>query len=557
MISLVILCYFAGALTILSPCILPVLPFVFASAQKSFVRGSLPLLLGMSLTFSLFSALALVGGEWVVQANQYGRYLALAFLSLFALSLLWPELSAKIFAPAVALGSKWSTPHHGGESRFTSSFGMGMSTGLLWAPCAGPILGLVLTGAAAQKNLATSIFLLLSYSLGASSSLGLALVSGQRFLRPMKKALGVDQVIKKILGLLVLAGVLIILLGWDKKILEPLSKIETAGLETKLLAVFQQTPKAPPLASVQRPAPELVSGLPWLNSQALTMSELKGKVVLIDFWTYSCINCLRTLPYVKAWSEKYKDQGLVVIGVHTPEFGFEKIQANVQKAVQDLGIQYPVVLDNDYQIWNSYKNQYWPAHYFIDRDGHLRFQHFGEGHYEESEAWIQGLLKNEQPTMTDTPKASRGPEITSETYLGLGKTQTLVTNPKPREDKPVNYQPAGSIGLNHWSVQGPWTLSDTEIHSGGAASKLLIHFKAREVNLVMGSRDPVKYQVWLDGKPLQEHQGQDSDVHGQGQVRDHRLYNLFLLSPGAQAEEHTLEIQFLGPHVDAFSWTFG
>lgn len=571
--SLIFLTFCAGLLTILSPCILPVLPFVFASAQKSFVRGGLPLLLGMSITFSSLSALAIIGGEWVVQANQWGRYLALGLLTLFGSALLFPQLSEKLFSPVAALGNKFGmAPLNDGGPRFLSSFMMGVSTGLLWAPCAGPILGLVLTGAAVQKSLSTSIGLLLSYSLGASTSLALALVSGSRFLGSMKKVLGVDQVIKKVIGALVLVGVIIIAFGFDRTVLNSIAKVETAALENKLLSHFGQgmpeniaelDTKSSELPVLAAGYPEFPTSLTWKNSKALTTSELKGKVVLIDFWTYSCINCIRTLPYVKAWSEKYKDQGLVVIGVHTPEFGFEKVESNVENALKDLGITYPVVLDNDYLIWNGFHNRYWPAHYFIDKQGRLRHQHFGEGQYEESELVIQTLLAEGGTPVAQktklTPTLSSAPSfaITPETYLGLGKTQTLKTNPNPKEDRNIKYEKIKNLALNEWSVVGNWILGDTSIKSSGRGSKLLLKFQAQDVFVVLGSNKATDFKLLLDGKPPGPWHGEDVSEGGEGRVQSHKLYRLLNLTPELAPKPHQLEIEFKDGGAEAYSFTFG
>jgi cytochrome c biogenesis protein CcdA/thiol-disulfide isomerase/thioredoxin len=573
--SLYIIVYLAGILTILSPCILPVLPFVFASTQKSFVKGALPLLLGMSVTFSAFSALAIIGGEWVVGASQWGRGLALVFLSLFALALLFPSISEKIFAPAVNFGSKIGvSPTQGQGPRFGSSLLIGVSTGFLWAPCAGPILGLVLTGAAVQKNLLTSIFLLMSYSAGASSSLALALVSGQKFLGSMKKALGVDQVVKKVLGALVLVGVAVIALGLDQKILGPISKIETAGLEEKLLGVLASQKKSE-VVQTQTPGwPDFPEGLQWFNSKALTQKDLQGKVVLIDFWTYSCINCLHTLPSVKDWAAKYKDQGLVVIGVHTPEFGFEKVPDNVKKAIADLGVTYPVVLDNDFKIWNSFQNRYWPAHYFINRQGQVVYHHFGEGNYQESEEKIKELLMqpagvlgkalgsdlpSTSPATSGTPSpqaAAAALPATPETYLGLGKTHSLITVPRAQDEKILVYKPIELAQLHHWTVQGRWALQDTFAETKEKGDKLKIQFLGRSAHIVLASDKPQGFLIKVDGQPPKAWHGVDIDEEGRGQVSGNRLYDILANDTSKSASVHNLEIEFLAPGIQAYSLTF-
>ena len=412
-----LLAYLGGVLTILSPCILPVLPFVFASAGRPFLRHGLPMLAGMALTFAAIATLAAVGGGWAVEANRYGRFAALALLAGFGLVLLFPALSERLTRPVVALGNRLSqAADKGGKSSVLAPALLGVATGLLWAPCAGPVLGLILTGAALQGASLKTSFLLLAYAAGAATSLALALLAGGRIFAAMKRFLGAGEWIRRGLGAAVLAGVVAIAFGFDTGFLTRVSLGNTAALEQGLVDKLRPgISNSQPQPSVVMDGPAMMKGgamtmagkpeaeaegkLPpegvmpplsgaveWLNSPPLTREGLKGKVVLIDFWTYSCINCLRSIPYVRAWAEKYKDQGLVVIGVHTPEFAFEKSAANVKNAVADLKIGYPVAIDSNYAIWRAFGNQYWPAHYFIDAEGRIRHHHFGEGDYEESEA---------------------------------------------------------------------------------------------------------------------------------------------------------------------------
>src|SRR5271167_1426928 len=362
---LFVLAYLGGVLTIISPCILPVLPFVFARSDKSFVSSGLPMLAGMAVTFAGVATLAAVGGGWAVQANEYGRIAALTLLALFGLALLFPALSDRLTRPLVALGSRLSETADRsagtGGSTVLPSLLLGVATGLLWAPCAGPVLGLILTGAALQgANVQTSL-LLAAYAAGAATSLALALLIGGRVLAAMKRSLGAAEWIRRGLGAAVLAGVVVIALGFDTRFLTQVSLASTApleqGLVDKLHPDFGEQPSVEggPIAMAGNPAamtqgqpevqtqdfpdeggiPSLSGAAEWLNSPPLTPEALRGKVVVVDFWTYSFINCLRALPYVKGWYSKYKDHGLVVIGVHAPEFAFEKDPSNVRRAVAD------------------------------------------------------------------------------------------------------------------------------------------------------------------------------------------------------------------------------
>ena len=404
--TLLVLAYLGGILTILSPCVLPVLPFVFARAGRPFATSILPMLLGMALTFAAVATLAAVGGGWVVQANQYGRIVAMVLLGAFGLLLLWPQLADHVTRPLVAFGNRLSAAsadpaEPGGRGSIVGSLVLGVAIGFLWAPCAGPILGLILTGAALQGPNAHTSFLLLMYAAGAVTSLALALLVGGRVFLFLKKSLGAGEWVRRGLGVAVLAAVVAIALGLDTGLLTRVSLASTSSIEQSL--VDKARPKPQPQSMmmaahdseslpVEGEIPPLDGAVSWLNSPHLTPGSLRGKVVLVDFWTYSCINCLRTLPYIRAWANKYKDHGLVVLGVHTPEFAFEKHLDNVRRAVKDLQITYPVAVDNNYAVWGAFYNNYWPADYFVDAQGQIRAHEFGEGDYDKSEHLIQTLL---------------------------------------------------------------------------------------------------------------------------------------------------------------------
>src|SRR6476661_2255853 len=330
---IILLAYLGGVLTIVSPCILPVLPFVFARAGRSFARSTLPMLAGMAGTFAIVATLAAVGGGWAVRANQVGRWAALVLLALFGLALVFPSLSDRLTRPLVALGARMSERRD--QDSIGSSVVLGVATGLLWAPCAGPILGIIFTAAALQGASFSTTLLLLAYALGAATSLALALLVGGKLFARMKKSLGASERIRQALGVLVLVGVGAIALGLDTRVLSKISSAQTATLESGLarkLGASQAMDETRTgtgamgelVLPVEGTLPPLKGLGPWFNSPPLTNAQLKGKVVLVDFWTYSCINCLRTLPYLKAWDARYRSKGLVILGVHTPEFAFER-----------------------------------------------------------------------------------------------------------------------------------------------------------------------------------------------------------------------------------------
>jgi cytochrome c biogenesis protein CcdA/thiol-disulfide isomerase/thioredoxin len=573
-----LLAYAGGALTILSPCVLPVLPFVFANVDRSFKKNSLPLLAGMALTFSVVAVAAAFGGHWVVHLNQGGRYVAMAVFLVLGITLLFPSVAEWLTHPLVQIGGRLQSGVSG-DAGVWKSLLLGVSTGLLWAPCAGPILGLILTGAAVEGPGARSSVLLLSFAAGAATSLGVALFAGNKVFGAMKKSLAFDVWFRRILGVAVILGVVAIGLGWDTNLLTKFSFVNTAKAEEHLIDALGTngdmhkrsglTPVgAIPLAD-EGALPDLDGAVGWINSPPLTRASLSGKVVVIDFWTYSCINCLRALPYVEAWSKKYGNQGLVVIGVHTPEFAFEKDRGNIQKAVQDLGVTYPVAIDSEYRIWQAFHNQYWPAHYFIDAKGRIRHHHFGEGEYDASERVIQLLLAEagakdvNQGTVNvaadGVEAAPSGSGVSSpETYIGYERSEHFVSVEPIAHDKKKTYAGPGRLSLNQWGLDGSWTVGQEMAVLQSAPGKIIFRFHARDLHLVLGPAKggkPVRFKVKLDGSVPGTDRGVDVAPDGTGIVKENRLYQL-IRQKGA-AEDRTFEIEFLDPGVQAFAFTFG
>jgi cytochrome c biogenesis protein CcdA/thiol-disulfide isomerase/thioredoxin len=536
------------------------------------------MLVGMALTFAIVATLAAVGGGWAVRANEIGRWLALGLLALFGLALLFPALSDRLTRPLVAWGSRLSekADKPGGGSGIGASLLLGVATGLLWAPCAGPILGIIFTAAALNGASANTTLLLLAYALGAATSLALALLVGGKVFARMKKSLGIAEWVRKVLGVLVLVGVLAIALGLDTRVLSKLSTAQTSGLESGLartLGVDGATPdqNANNSGSLDLPVegvmPPLTGITEWINSPPLTREQLKGKVVVIDFWTYSCINCIRSLPYVRAWYDRYKDDGLVVIGVHAPEFAFEKNPDNVRKAVADLGIEYPVALDNNYAVWRAFNNRFWPAHYFIDAKGRIRYHHFGEGNYAESEQVIRKLLKEAGYTpdaASSGPIGASGAEAAAamqslnspETYVGYARAERFASPGGLRKDQASDYRLA-PLKLNQWALEGKWTVAPQSATLIAAPGSISYRFHARDLHLVMGAPDgkPVRFKVTIDGKAPGADAGTDVDASGNGTVTNERLYQL--VRQQGPVRDRTFRITFLDPGVKAFAFTFG
>jgi cytochrome c biogenesis protein CcdA/thiol-disulfide isomerase/thioredoxin len=593
--------YLGGVLTILSPCILPVLPFVFARADRPFRSHGLPMLLGMALAFTGIATLAAVGGGWVVALNEYGRYAAMALLGVFGLTLLLPAWADRMSKPLVALGMRLSEPGAGPSSARPSVLSplvLGIGTGLLWAPCAGPILGLILTGAALNGASAGTSLLLLAYAAGACTSLAAALLFGGRVFSALKGSLRTGEWIRRAAGAAVLVGVGAIALGLDTGLLSRLSFATTSELEKTLLekveqpaplpsqprdgsavgepvmlatAAHEPTP-APAPARVLRTEglfPSLAGATEWINSDPLTPESLRGKVVLVDFWTYSCINCLRTLPYLRAWADKYRDAGLVVLGVHTPEFAFEKRSSNVRMATKDLGIGFPVAVDNEFAIWRGFGNRAWPAFYFIDAQGRIRHHQFGENQYEEAEQVIQQLLQEAgRPQVPSGRVAPLGQGVqaaaaptgagSEETYLGHERAHNFASPGGLVRDRANGYQLPASLRTNQWALAGDWTVERERAVLNRVDGRIAYRFHARDLHLVLGPAadgKPVRFRVLLDGKaPLADH-GFDVDAQGNGVIDGQRLYQL--VRQASDGKDRLFEIEFMDPGVQVYAFTFG
>ena len=556
---LLVLAYLGGMLTILSPCILPVVPLVFSRADQSFLKNGLPLLAGMAITFAGVGTIAAFSGGWAVRANQYGRVVALIVFAIFGLTLISSGLAERLSRPLVRLGGHLAQP--AGGSGVRQSFELGFATGLLWAPCAGPILGLVLTEAALEGASLHTSLLLLAYGAGAATSLAVVLLAGRSVVNTLKRSLAAEVWVRRALGVAVLAGVAGVALGADRGILTRLSLAGTSSLEQKLLVRFHPRQTALPTSAS-------VSGaVAWVNSPPLTVDALKGKVTLVDFWTYSCINCLRSLPYVRAWAEKYNASGLVVLGVHTPEFSFERDVANVESAVHELGVTYPVAIDNNYTIWSAFNNAAWPAHYLIDASGHIRYRQWGEGEYRETEREIQQLLGERNGTPAPAgfvqvdAKGAEAPadnrDVRSpETALGSAPATSSFTDAQPDGSK--LYTPYSPLSLNQWGLAGRWLVQGERVVLVSAPGRVLFRFHARDLHMVLGApanATPIRFRIKLGGHPPGVDHGADTDDQGYGTVVEHRLYQL--IRQKRAIDDQTFEIEFLDPGVQAFSFTFG
>ena len=532
--------FLAGIFTALSPCILPVLPAILSAGIVAGRLRPLGTILGLTCSFSFFT-LAL---SWLVHKTGISpsilRYIAIALVFFFGLVMIFPKLSnwfAKVTTPIANLGQKiqGKRPHQG----FGGGIIFGVALGLLWTPCAGPILGAITALAATGSINLTAVLMTMSYSIGAGTIMLIYAYGSAKILSSSQFLSRYTERIRQVFGILMLLFALILTLNWDMLINEKLSQIfpeiiseKNFNVEDKLreINMRKELPE-------NGPAPELSGITAWINSPPLTLSELRGKVVLIDFWTYSCINCIRTLPYLKNWYHDYKDHGLVIIGVHTPEFEFEKNYDNVKKATVQFGITYPVAMDNNYATWRAYQNSYWPAHYLIDQAGNIRMVHFGEGGYTETEKAIRELLNMPAIEIQESKRLSR--PLTPETYLGLARGRSYPMRITP--DKSADYHYEEPLGEDQVGLRGKWQAEKEYILATSDASYLDLNFLATHVHLVLGGSSPIPLEVTLDG-----------DFYGNISINGDREYKITNTSYG----RHLLSLK-VPKGIRAYVFTFG
>jgi cytochrome c biogenesis protein CcdA/thiol-disulfide isomerase/thioredoxin len=455
-VLVLVLAFLGGVLTILSPCILPIIPLVFARSERDFAREIVPMLAGLALAFTAAALIATATAHWLIVANVVGRDIALALFAIVGITLVSSRAAEWIARPATRMGAALLGSHSNAAAATPlRNVVIGMAVGLLWAPCAGPILG-ILIAAAATSRAARAALMFLTFAFGAAMSLAVVLSLGARVIARIKRAGTTEAALRRVFGLATIVTVVAIFFGYDQLLFGKGGLVKTASAEERLassLAPERVQPHPPGMSLDEFAAeedalaavihldkadgdlPGFDGGTEWINSGALSPQSLKGKVVLVDFWTFMCYNCLNALPHVKELYAKYKDRGFVVVGVHTPELSPERVPASVRDAVKRLGITFPVVIDNDNRIWNAYHNQYWPAAYFADAAGKLRFYNFGEGRYDEQDRVVAKLLAERDAaakpgtstssSMIDRDGATRDPHM-------VGSARAAMPRPRPR-----------------------------------------------------------------------------------------------------------------------------
>jgi cytochrome c biogenesis protein CcdA/thiol-disulfide isomerase/thioredoxin len=565
----------AGAGTALSPCVLPILPAVLSAGVTGGRRRPLGVVTGLALSFTF----ATVGLVYVIDAlglpNGTARDIAIVVLFAFGISLLFPPLGDRVeaFASRLAPG-----PARFRGDGFGSGLVVGGSLGLVYAPCAGPILAGVIVVSAAQDFTAGRLAVALSYAVGSAIVLYLLLLGGRRVSQRLAPVRGLVQMG---LGAVMVIVAISMTANLDTRfqtaiasdlpgfLVNPTKDLEQSkAISSDLAQVAQHGPPIVDPSQLNQPvslqtygqAPDFTGTQDWFNTpggESLSMNDLRGRVVLIDFWTYTCINCIRTLPYLEAWQQRYANQGFTVVGVHSPEFPFEKDAGNVQAAIRQNHLTYPVVQDNDLATWDAWGNQYWPADYLVDAQGNVREAHFGEGGYADTERAIRTLLQEagHRNLGSGARAAAQSPSsgsITPETYLGAARAQGWVNGAIHPGDQSFGAAP-GPLSANRFAYAGSWGITDEDATSG-AGAEIDLEFNARRVFLVLGSPDRARrIQVLLDGRPIPAKLA-GSDVHnGRASIQAQRLYRLVDLPAVAQ---HRLSL-ILDPWISGYAFTFG
>lgn len=563
MFLLIAFAFLAGLVTVLSPCILPLLPIILSSTDESGKQKPLGVVTGFVLSFTFFTLFL----SSLVQLFNFPadnlRAFSIVILILFGLSLLIPKIQLWLEILFGRLANY--VPTVKGRPNFVGGLLIGFSLGLLWTPCVGPILASVISLSITGEVSTQSALITFSYALGTALPMLMIMLAGSTALQKVPWLVKNTGKIQKAFGVLMIFTAIGIFFNVDRKfqtfILRTfpgygvgLTKFEDNQKVREALKQINQRPvdeklMGEPMSDVTKKgpmAPELILGGSWLNSEPLSLERLRGKVVLIDFWTYSCINCQRTLPYLKNWWEKYQKDGLVIIGVHSPEFEFEKNLKNVESAAQDFSLTYPIMQDNNFATWRAYDNHYWPAKYLIDKNGYVRYTHFGEGEYDETERVIQNLLNEtgaEVSANIDNPDykiETKTPEL----YLGYGRLQNLVSPEKIINDQVIKYTNPKVLPLNRFSYSGDWRIA-REYSAPTQNAILTLNFDAKNVFLVMRPTAELsgKVKVYLDGSFVKE-----------VLVESDSLYQLIELDSAGQ---HQLKLEFIDSNTEIYAFTFG
>ncbi len=584
MILLLLFSFVSGIATIAAPCIWPILPIILSSSVLGTDhKRPLGITLGIMLSFGFFTLVISALVKFLHINPDILRLFAVIVIATLGVAMIFPSFNTFIEVLVSKLTGIWIGNGRPSEdakkSGFFPGFVTGISLGIVWSPCAGPILAAIATLASTGMVTYDLVAITIAYVAGIGVPLFLFAYGGQKLASKARFISRHGLRIQQIFGVITILTALAIYTNYDKVIQVKLlgyfpsytnliTNLESNSAVSKQLQILKGDKNTTPKFQMNNSssllnlgqAPEFAGISNWLNTQnPLTLESLRGKVILVDFWTYTCINCIRTLPHVTSWYEKYKDQGFVVIGIHTPEFEFEKNTQNVQNAISQYNIHYPVAQDNNYSTWNAYNNQYWPAKYLIDAKGNVRRTHFGEGEYDKTEAAIQILLKEagnkvseDMIDMVDqTPKTRLSPE----TYLGADRMQYFYPGGNTGQVT-KSFNLSQNIPQNSFSLGGNWTIGQKQAISGKNAV-LEYNFEANKVFLVLrpGESKKASIKVYIDGKLVDEKSAGNDAKEGIVTIDTDRLYNLINLkgNPG----KHLLKLEFQNDGIEAYAFTFG
>jgi cytochrome c biogenesis protein CcdA/thiol-disulfide isomerase/thioredoxin len=574
MFILIIFAFLGGIVTILSPCILAVLPVILSGATGGKSKP-LGIVSGFVLSFTFFTLFLTSLVNIVGISPNVLRILAIIVLIVFGISMLVPNLRAwteKMFSKVASLA-----PASNKGSGFASGLIVGLSLGLLWTPCVGPILASVISLALTGTISGGALLITLAYALGTALPMLAIMAGGRNLILKVTWLKKNSDKIQQAFGVLMIIVALLIVFNLDKRLqvavtekLPDYSKTLTSleRNDSVINALDTLTKKDNDMKDKEgdyKMAPEIIPGGEWFNSEPLSLEELKGKVVMLDFITYSCINCIRTIPYLNAWYEEYSDEGLVIIGIHTPEFEFEKNPDNVAKALKDLGIEFPVVQDNNYETWRAYDNHYWPRKYLIDHERRVVYDHIGEGGYEETEEKIQELLKASKEAMgmelEEMDDSTRAESINAETidarspetYFGSSRNK-LLANGKQRISGEFDFDLPKIMVMNKLYLSGKWNINDEYARPMEKGAKIVYRYNAQKVFLVAGSDSASKLRVYQDGELISESKGSDVNENGEINIEEQKLYRII---ENDKRGVHLLELEAEDDNLQVFTFTFG
>lgn len=537
----------AGILTIAAPCILLPLPILLgASVGQQGKARPLFITLGFVVTFATLALSLNLLVQNLGLNPQVLRNGAALLLLIFGVFMVLPSMFERMTVRLSGLMNKVGEASSKVKKNNLGGLFLGMLIGIIWAPCAGPIFGSILTLISQQEDLARASILLVSYSIGAGIPMLVIAYGGQALTTKVKSIAQYAKSLQKLFGMIIILLAIAVYFQYDMflqaKILDFFDRNKTSQMSDSIKNNMI-TPQTKIAFKNYGQAPELVGISNWLNSEPMTISELKGKVVLVDFWTYSCINCIRTFPYITKLHETYKDQGLVIVGVHTPEFPFEQIPSNVEKALKQYKINYPVAQDNEYVTWNAYANRYWPAKYLVDQNGTIVYTHFGEGNYIETENAIRQLLGLDMITDSGDEINVVGGTRTPEIYFGTDRLANLSSDQTPKS-MATEYSLPDNVLLHTFALEGKWKFDSEKLILAGDQGIIKLRFKGEKIFMVASNLDQDSVlSITVDGQ-------KQPDVI----VRDPDLYTLF---ESTENKDRIIEIKIQGSGFSAFTFTFG